>query len=81
MSRSTSVSSDSLDTSKYNIISEGKAKILFPKDNEVFYNNVQEFNRDISIAVIKTWSNIFSEEKEVKLRKKRGEGRSLEGEV
>ena len=79
MSRSTSVSSDSLDTSKYNIISEGKAKILFPKDNEVFYNNVQEFNRDISIAVIKTWSNIFSEEKEVKLRKRRGEGMSLEG--
>ena len=31
------------------IITEGKAKIFFPKN--VFYNPVQEFNRDMSIAV------------------------------
>ena len=28
-------------------ISEGRAKILFPSRNEVFYNPVQEFNRDL----------------------------------
>ena len=28
-------------------IPEGKAKILFPKANSVFYNPVQIFNRDL----------------------------------
>ena len=28
-------------------ITEGRAKILFPSSNEVFYNPVQEFNRDL----------------------------------
>ena len=28
-------------------IAEGRAKILFPSTNEVFYNPVQEFNRDL----------------------------------
>ncbi|KAI9595646.1 N2,N2-dimethylguanosine tRNA methyltransferase [Syncephalis fuscata] len=36
-------------------ITEGKATILFPNTNEVFYNPVQQFNRDMSIAAIKTW--------------------------
>ena len=31
-------------------VTEGQATILFPKTNEVFYNNVQCFNRDISTA-------------------------------
>uniref|UniRef100_A0A8C1EZD2 tRNA (guanine(26)-N(2))-dimethyltransferase n=2 Tax=Cyprinus carpio TaxID=7962 RepID=A0A8C1EZD2_CYPCA len=31
---------------------EGKAAILFPSANEVFYNPVQEFNRDLTCAVI-----------------------------
>ncbi|XP_038640983.1 tRNA (guanine(26)-N(2))-dimethyltransferase isoform X1 [Scyliorhinus canicula] len=34
------------------VISEGKAKIIFPSANEVFYNPVQEFNRDLTCAVI-----------------------------
>jgi len=29
-------------------IKEGKAEILFPDANSVFYNPVQEFNRDIT---------------------------------
>ena len=36
-------------------VTEGKATILFPKDH-VFYNPVQQFNRDLSVAVIRTWS-------------------------
>ncbi|XP_068176929.1 tRNA (guanine(26)-N(2))-dimethyltransferase [Antennarius striatus] len=34
------------------VIKEGKASILFPNANEVFYNPVQEFNRDLTCAVI-----------------------------
>ncbi|XP_067416599.1 tRNA (guanine(26)-N(2))-dimethyltransferase isoform X2 [Emydura macquarii macquarii] len=34
------------------VITEGKAKIIFPNANEVFYNPVQEFNRDLTCAVI-----------------------------
>ncbi|XP_077183391.1 tRNA (guanine(26)-N(2))-dimethyltransferase isoform X2 [Paroedura picta] len=34
------------------VITEGKAKIIFPRANEVFYNPVQEFNRDLTCAVI-----------------------------
>lgn len=30
------------------VIKEGKAAILFPSANEVFYNPVQEFNRDLT---------------------------------
>uniref|UniRef100_A0A3B3UNK2 tRNA (guanine(26)-N(2))-dimethyltransferase n=1 Tax=Poecilia latipinna TaxID=48699 RepID=A0A3B3UNK2_9TELE len=34
------------------VVKEGKAAILFPNANEVFYNPVQEFNRDLTCAVI-----------------------------
>uniref|UniRef100_A0A8C7YCK7 Uncharacterized protein n=1 Tax=Oryzias sinensis TaxID=183150 RepID=A0A8C7YCK7_9TELE len=31
------------------VVREGKAAILFPSANEVFYNPVQEFNRDLTM--------------------------------
>ncbi|XP_063305667.1 tRNA (guanine(26)-N(2))-dimethyltransferase [Pelobates fuscus] len=34
------------------VIIEGKAKVIFPNANQVFYNPVQEFNRDLTCAVI-----------------------------
>lgn len=34
-------------------ITEGRAKILFPDTNEVFYNPVQEFNRDLRCCLLK----------------------------
>uniref|UniRef100_A0A8K9X3C0 tRNA (guanine(26)-N(2))-dimethyltransferase n=1 Tax=Oncorhynchus mykiss TaxID=8022 RepID=A0A8K9X3C0_ONCMY len=34
------------------VVREGKAAILFPSANEVFYNPVQEFNRDLTCAVV-----------------------------
>ncbi|XP_071797866.1 tRNA (guanine(26)-N(2))-dimethyltransferase-like [Asterias amurensis] len=34
------------------MIQEGQARIMFPSLNEVFYNPVQQFNRDLTIAVI-----------------------------
>ncbi|KAL1927537.1 hypothetical protein VTP01DRAFT_3774 [Rhizomucor pusillus] len=59
-----------VDTSLYTPVTEGKATILFPKGNEVFYNPVQEFNRDMSIAAIRTWSEIYLAEKRERLEKK-----------
>lgn len=60
-----------IDVSAYNTVTEGKATILFPKNNEVFYNPVQEFNRDMSIAAITTWSEIYFQEKRDKIERKR----------
>ncbi|KAI8340085.1 N2,N2-dimethylguanosine tRNA methyltransferase [Chlamydoabsidia padenii] len=59
-----------IDISLYNTVTEGKATILFPKTNEVFYNPVQEFNRDMSIAAIRTWSEMFMQEKQDRIDKK-----------
>jgi len=36
----------------WTVVKEGKAEVLFPSLNDVFYNPVQEFNRDLSTAVI-----------------------------
>ncbi|RKO89108.1 N2,N2-dimethylguanosine tRNA methyltransferase, partial [Blyttiomyces helicus] len=41
----------------------GSARIRFPSDNSVFYNPVQQFNRDLSIAAINTWSKLYFLEK------------------
>lgn len=43
-----------------NNIKEGSAEIL--TQGHVFYNPVQEFNRDISTAVITTFSKLFEDE-------------------
>ncbi|XP_046441270.1 tRNA (guanine(26)-N(2))-dimethyltransferase-like [Daphnia pulex] len=39
------------------LITEGKAQVCFPgSEDNVFYNPVQEFNRDLSIAVLRQYS-------------------------
>ncbi|GBB88886.1 hypothetical protein RclHR1_01550020 [Rhizophagus clarus] len=63
------MSTSNINIEDFSVITEGKASILFPKDNAVFYNKVQQFNRDMSVAAIRTWSEIFLEEKEKKARK------------
>lgn len=65
--------------SLYTTVNEGKASILFPKGNEVFYNPVQEFNRDMSIAAIRTWSEMYLAEKRERLERKKArvQGQSL----
>lgn len=40
-----------------NIIREGKAEIL--GGEKVFYNHIQQFNRDLSVMVIKSWYNKY----------------------
>ena len=45
-----------------NVITEGQAQITGQSDATVFYNPVQEFNRDLSIALIKTYSESLQKE-------------------
>ncbi|KAK7074375.1 tRNA methyltransferase 1 [Halocaridina rubra] len=42
-----------IDTTPYTSVTEGKAEVLFPSTHDVFYNPVQEFNRDLSVAVLR----------------------------
>jgi tRNA (guanine26-N2/guanine27-N2)-dimethyltransferase len=51
-------------------VGEGQASILFPKKNQVFYNPVQEFNRDLSCAVIQKFVHIRRREREAKAQAK-----------
>lgn len=48
------------DTNYGERISEGKADVYLPKN--VFYNPVQEFNRDLSILVISEYEKVLREE-------------------
>lgn len=36
-----------IDKVPYTVVTEGKAEVLFPSTHDVFYNPVQEFNRDL----------------------------------
>ncbi|KAL5988142.1 hypothetical protein ACLOJK_035905 [Asimina triloba] len=46
----------------YTIIKEGEAEILMHRNNQVFYNKTQVNNRDISIAVLRTFISKRKEE-------------------
>ena len=56
------------DESKWEKLDEGSATILFPKGkrDSIFYNAVQEVNRDLSIAAIQTYVNELRNGKEDK---------------
>ena len=52
-------------------IKEGVSRILIPENGSVFYNPVQEFNRDLSVAVVRAFSELFLlESKNVKKGRK-----------
>eukprot|EP00056_Hartaetosiga_gracilis_P003252 m.61377 g.61377 ORF g.61377 m.61377 type:complete len:552 (-) comp11386_c1_seq1:821-2476(-) len=51
-------------------IKEGQAEILFPENDEVFYNPVQVFNRDLSTCVISVFAKKFLQERSQRARKK-----------
>ena len=51
-------------------IKEGLASMYYDKNEEVFYNKVQVFNRDTSIQVIKLFGETFDREKREKYEKK-----------
>ena len=49
----------------FTTVTEGKTTILFPK-GQVFYNPVQQFNRDLSVAAIRTWSESPMTKKQIR---------------
>lgn len=55
----------------FNVIKEGKASVLVPKEETVFYNHIQQFNRDLSVMAIQAWLKQYNEKREHKLQKKR----------
>ncbi|OMJ16122.1 tRNA (guanine(26)-N(2))-dimethyltransferase [Smittium culicis] len=55
---------------RYNVVTEGQAKVLMPKENEVFYNPIQQFNRDMSIQAINSWRLMYNQEKLEKIKRK-----------
>ena len=54
------IMADKLPDDEFVTVKEGKAEILFPQANNVFYNPVQEFNRDITYVTYLTLSLIFN---------------------
>ena len=79
----------SYDGKGYYAVTEGQAEILTPapkdfdnvsskiqSDQEVFYNPVQQFNRDLSVLAIRAFAQDFEYEREAKRQKfgKKGEG-------
>jgi hypothetical protein len=41
---------------EFTLVEEGKAKILYPKGHQVFYNPVQEYNRDMSVMMLRLFA-------------------------
>lgn len=61
MANSSETSKDlfTVDKTANTIVKEGSSEVVFPNSQDVFYNPVQEFNRDISIAVIKEYMKVY----------------------
>jgi len=57
---------------------EATAEVLVESSNPkaVFVNPIQEFNRDLSIAAIRAWSDITDDEKRVAWEKKQSKRNS-----
>nr|XP_019601780.1 PREDICTED: tRNA (guanine(26)-N(2))-dimethyltransferase isoform X3 [Rhinolophus sinicus] len=53
---------------KETTVTEGAARIAFPSANEVFYNPVQEFNRDLTCAVITEFARIQLRAKGIQIK-------------
>lgn len=63
----------------YNVIKEGKALVLVPKQETVFYNHIQQFNRDLSVMAVRAW---LDQHNETRLKKRKidenGETKTVE---
>lgn len=68
----------SFNLSDFNVVKEGKATILAPKEDKVFYNPIQQFNRDLSVMAINAWLQEYmaSKDGQKELRTKRRKLRS-----
>lgn len=66
-------------STEFNVVTEGKAAILQPKT--VFYNPVQEFNRDITIAFISEFAEEQVKERREKQKKEKLKEKERLGEA
>ncbi|OBA20658.1 TRM-domain-containing protein [Metschnikowia bicuspidata var. bicuspidata NRRL YB-4993] len=68
----------SVNPEDFTVVKEGKATILAPKEDKVFYNPIQQFNRDLSVMAIRAWLNQYLEsragEKELRGKRRRPNG-------
>ncbi|KAH9063312.1 N2 N2-dimethylguanosine tRNA methyltransferase [Lactarius vividus] len=55
----------------FTLHTENTSHILLPSNNEAFLNPVQEFNRDLSVATIRAWSEAWNKNKEERWREKK----------
>jgi len=55
----------------FTLHTENTSHILLPSNNEAFLNPVQEFNRDLSVAAIRVWSEDLNKTKEERWRQAR----------
>jgi tRNA (guanine26-N2/guanine27-N2)-dimethyltransferase len=55
----------------FTLHTENTSHILLPSNNEAFLNPVQEFNRDLSVATIRVWSEELNKKKEERWRQAR----------
>ncbi|KAG1831709.1 S-adenosyl-L-methionine-dependent methyltransferase [Suillus variegatus] len=67
----------------FTLHTENTSHILISSKEEAFLNPVQEFNRDLSVACIRVWSEELNREKEAKWKQaqERRAKREAEGEV
>ena len=59
----------------FKLYTENQASILLPKNEDTFLNPIQEFNRDLSVACIRTWSEEEDEKKRHKWENKKPKGK------
>src|SRR6267154_2742074 len=55
----------------FTLHTENTSHILLPSNNEAFLNPIQEFNRDLSVAAIRVWSEELNKKKEERWRQVR----------
>ncbi|KAK9106541.1 hypothetical protein Syun_022552 [Stephania yunnanensis] len=72
-----SVKNSSSDPNDFKVIKEGEAEILMLANNEVFFNKTQVNNRDMSIAVLRTFISKRTAEHEAMMAKKMKRGQRL----
>lgn len=65
----------SVNLEEFTVVKEGKATILAPKQDKVFYNPIQQFNRDLSVMAIQAWLKQYKQtrlgEKELRAKRRR----------
>ncbi len=64
----------------FKLHTENTSHILLPENNEAFLNPVQEFNRDLSVACIRTWAAERAKSQESKWLQHQEEERAGNGQ-